>query len=461
MDSVTTSAARKQSLVSDIAWITLLVVISGLVILHSARPSVALHQVALPAPEDTTLEALRPPPTSLQLLAAQIAALDAVGDAIQGAIDACPEVPWGKFGLADVEIERSKIRLDNGRGRYVVDLEDGRTAILSLDPRTQQRLETAMRRATEPGEATVVLDPKTGRVLALADDGDAENGIGLSRRSYAWSASIFKVITAASLFENSQVRPNTQTCFHGGSDGLTEELLRENAELDTLCVSFQRAMALSANVVFGRHADRYLNPESLTKTAERFAFNAQIPFEMPVESSLIQLPTERLEFAQAAAGFRHSRMSPLHGALIQGAIANDGIMMVPTMVERIVDAHGETLWEHTPMVWREVVSPAQATLLREVQATTCINGTARADFASRPGWPSTIQVWGKTGTLLNRRLDGSLPTNPLTYRWFTGIARRGEREVAVSSLVVQNPSWQIRGAYLASEGVLGALPPTP
>lgn len=461
MNTDSSSSARRFGLFGDAALAAVLLLVSGLVVLHGARSSDAALRIELPAPAHATLESLRPPPTALQQLSAHIAALDAIGQAIDQAIDACPEVPWGKFGLADVEIQRSMIRFDSGRDRYVADLADGRTAILSFDPAIQRRVLTAMRRANEPGEATVVLDPKTGRVLALADDGNEDFGRDLARRSYAWSASIFKVITAAALFEHSDVRPTTQTCFHGGGDGFTDELLRDNPTLDTLCVSFQRAMALSANVVFGRHADRKLNAEKLTRTGERFAFNAQIPFEMPVESSLLQIPEERLEFARAAAGFRHSRMSPLHGALIQAAIANDGVMMVPTMVESIVDKSGAVVWNHSPVVWREAVTPAQAALLREVQATTCTNGTARADFSARPGWPAAIQVWGKTGTLLNRRLDGSLPTNPLTYRWFTGIARRGEREIVVSSLVVQNPSWEIRGAYLASEAVLSGLPPTP
>lgn len=452
------SAAR---LSGDIALILLIVSVSALVLLHGARPTQAGEAVALPAPSDTSLDALRPPPTALQLLSAQIAALDAIGDAIDAGIAACPEVPWGQFGLADVEIRPGSVRFDEDRGRYISEVGDGRIAVLTLDPGIQRRVQAAMRRANEPGEATVVMDPKTGQVLAIADDGDEEMGRGLARRSYAWAASIFKVITAASLFEHSGVTPRTQTCYSGGGDGFNEDSLRDDAARDSLCISFERAMGLSANVVFGKLADRHLSPERLLRTAEDFAFNAQIPFEMPVEPSRIKLPSERVDFAMAAAGFRHSRLSPLHGALIQAAIANDGIMMVPTMVERVEDAHGKVLWTHTPVVWREVTTPARAQQLRDVQASTCTTGTARADFNARPGWPAAIRVWGKTGTLLNRRLDGTLPTQAFTYRWFTGIAQRAERELVVSSLVVQNPTWEIRGTYLASEAVLGGLPASP
>lgn len=445
----------------DIALIFLIFSVTVLVLLHGARPSQAGESVALPAPAGASLDALRAPPTTLQLLSAQIAALDAVGDAIEAGIEACPEVPWGQFGLADVEIRPGSVRFDEARGRYISEVGDGRIAVLTLEPSIQRRIQSAMNRANEPGEATVVMDPKTGQVLAIADDGDEEMGSGLARRSYAWAASIFKVITAASLFEHSGVTPRTQTCYSGGSDGFSEDSLRDDAARDSLCVSFERAMGLSANVVFGKLADRHLDPEKLLRTAEDFAFNAQIPFEMPVEASHIKLPSERLDFAMAAAGFRHSKLSPLHGALIQAAIANDGVMMVPTMVERVEDAEGKVLWTHTPVVWRTVATPERAQQLREVQASTCTTGTARVDFSGRPGWPSSLRVWGKTGTLLNRRLDGSLPAQAYTYRWFTGIAQRAERELVVSSLVVQNPTWEIRGTYLASEAVLGGLPASP
>jgi len=434
-------------------------IFTALVLLHGLRATSDAPTLLLPAPQGATLAALRPPPSKLQILAAQSAAFDGIGKGLEAAIAAVPEVPWGQFGLSNAEIISSKIEYDPSRDRYIQKLADGRTAILSLEPKIQRRIVRAMNNATEPGEAAVVIDPSTGRVLAMADDGNEEHGQGLSRRAFAWAASTFKLITAASLFEHSSITPASESCIHGGGQSVQEELLADNRELDTLCMSFQRAMALSANVVFARYADRRLTPEQLTETAERFGFNSKIPFEMPVEISRFKAPSERLEFARAAAGFQHSRMSPLHGAMIEAAIANEGRMMLPTMVESIVDAEGNIVWEHTPIEWRVVLSAAQAERMREVQATTCTTGTARTEFLHRPGWPSSVQMWGKTGTLLNRRADGTTPSDPRMYKWFTGIARKDDQEIAVTSLVVQHPSWQISGSYLASEAVLGMFSP--
>lgn len=449
---------RKQRLFAEGLIALGLVTVAGAALAKRVIPTASAPAHAIPAPANVSIDQLRPPPSPLQIVAAKMAATRSVEAAFVAAVASVPEVPWGQWGLAKAQIRPEAIRYDAGRDRYVAALDGGRTAILTWEPRIQRRLQDTVRRSSEPGEASVVLDPSTGRVLAMVSDGPEPTGNQLARRAYAWSASTFKVITAAALFDAGKATPQTQVCYHGGGDGFTVDLLADNATLDTLCVSFTRAMGLSANVVFGKLADRHLRPKDLQNIAERFGFNHRIPFEMEVETSGFIAPDARLDFAMAAAGFRHSRQSPLHGAMIQGAIANNGVMMVPTMVARIEDAHGATLWEHTPVEWNRAVSPQVARLLRDVQSTTATTGTARNDFGSRPGWPATITTWGKTGTLLNRNLDGTMAATPLMYQWFTGIAQRGEREVAVSSLVVQNIAWEIRGTYLASEATLAALP---
>lgn len=408
-------------------------------------------------PPRVSLAQMAPPPTIFARLAALRSATEAVDAAIVAGIEAGPEVPWGDHGLSNVAITREDIVFDEGLGRYVVALEEGARAILTFDPAIQQRLQSAVARVDEPAEAAVAVEPSTGRVLALVDDqSDSALPPGLATRSYAWAASTFKVITAAALLEHSEVNADTVTCYHGGGSGFTEDLLEENAALDTNCLSLTRAMAYSANVIFGRLADQNLSAETLTATGQRFAFNSVIPFEMEVDVSRLRLvDDDRLAFAMSAAGFMRSQMSPLHGALIQAAIANDGVMMVPTMVERIEDAAGDVVYEHFPVEWRRVASPEHAQQLRELQSDTCTSGTARAQFAQRPGWPADLSAYGKTGTLANRRLDNTIPEDVRLYSWFTGVVERGENEVAVSGLVVQGPQWYIKGAYLASEAALG------
>jgi len=395
----------------------------------------------------------------LEVRAAQIEAHASVRRSMNLALEQVPVVPWNEHGLARVLIAPEAIRFDEARGRYVADLSGDGLAVLTLDPSVQRHLAEVLAAHPEPAEGVAVVDPESGRVLALADDADAnEFSSGLARSATAYAASTFKVVTGAALLAEGVATPNTEVCFHGGSSGFELSDLTPDPEADQQCLSLRAAMAWSANLVFARLADRQLDPERLESYAEAFGFNTRIPFEMPLDRSLASIPRDRLGFTRAAAGFHNTWMSPLHGALIQAAIANGGVMMVPTIVDWVEDAAGERSYVHTPTPWRRPIDSAVADALEEVMSETCRRGTARSDFHLREGWPTTIQAWGKTGTLSNRRPDADEDPDPYyVYRWFTGYARSSGRLAAVGALVVNTPRWHIKGTYLASEALLSAL----
>lgn len=414
-----------------------------------------VYTSAIPAPADTSPTDFEPEPSPVAVADAVFAAQTAVTAGDLAARRRVPEVPWNEHGLARVEITSDAIRFDEERDRYVADLADGRLAILTFDTGIQQTLEETVARYEEPGEAVVVIDPSTGAVLALVDDGADPIGAELSRHATAWAASTFKVVTGAALLEGGHVTPRSEECYTGGGSGFELGDLERRGS-DETCVTFTDAMARSANIVFGRLALEHLDVDTLIDVAERFGFNTNVPFEMPVERSVADRPDDDLEFARMAAGFRHTRMTPLHGALIQAAIANDGLMMVPTMVASIEDAEGNEVYRHRPFEWRRVLSPEITRQLVDTMSTTCTTGTARSYFGERDGWPGTVRAWGKTGTLSNRG-DDAADTYYL-YTWFTGFGATDDGErAAVSGLVANTPTWWIKGGFLASEALLAAL----
>src|SRR5690625_8030932 len=67
---------------------------TALVLLHGLRATSDAPTLLLQAPQGATLAALRPPPSKLQILAAQSAAFDGIGKGLEAAIAAVPEVPW-------------------------------------------------------------------------------------------------------------------------------------------------------------------------------------------------------------------------------------------------------------------------------------------------------------------------------------------------------------------------------
>lgn len=418
-----------------------------------------IYTSPLSAPSAVGPDDVVAPVSPLEIRATIGQARGAVAAGVIRAVEAVPEVPWDDNGLARVAIDLAQMRLDEGRDRYVVDLPDGRLAVLTLRPFVQRHIEEVVTSQSEPGEALAAIEPSTGRVVALVDDHSADEvGDGLSRRSYALAASTFKVITGAALLAEGVAEPETEVCFHGGSRGFDEDDLTPDEAADTQCLSLVDAMAWSANLVFARLADRHLSPDVLQSYADAFGFNARIPFEAAVERSVARIPTERLGFTRAAAGFHNTWMSPLHGAMVQAAIANGGVMMVPTLVETIEDADGTIVYEHQPTVWRQPITAETAELLTTVLSETARSGTARADFSNRSGWPPRVLVYGKTGTLSNRPPGATVDPDPYyIFRWFTGFARYHDDAVAVGALVVNTPRWHIKGTFLASEAVLTSL----
>ncbi len=142
------------------------------------------------------------------------------------AAPAAPELP----------IRIGEIAFDEASGRYVAPLGD-RRATLTLDPRLQDRLERALDTYRVPWGATVLIEPATGRILALAEHSRAEPGRrGLSLAALAPAASIFKLVTAAALLEQG-IQPDEEVCYHGGKRRLAPRLLADDPRRDHRCTT--------------------------------------------------------------------------------------------------------------------------------------------------------------------------------------------------------------------------------
>jgi len=332
-------------------------------------------------------------------------------------------------------------------GRLRAALPDGRVATLSLDFELQRKMERILRDYRVPWGALVATEPKTGRILALAEHsskGELETA-GLSLRPIAPAASVFKVVTAAALLE-AGVPSSREVCYHGGLRGLRPALL-EDSRRDYRCVTLADALGKSANVPFAKLAQRNLEPLALRDMAERFFFDRPIVLEgVEVVPSPLQMPAEPFEFARTAAGFHQGvRLTPLHGALLAATVANDGNLVPPHLVDAIDDMPvGDAAPQH-------VLDPAVARELGLMMEHTVKDGTARAAFRERRGEALPgVRVAGKTGSLFERDpfRDAS---------WFVGFAPMEKPEIAVSAVVVNEEIWHIRAPYVAREALRSYL----
>jgi len=316
-----------------------------------------------------------------------------------------------------------------------------------------------------PEAGAVLLDVKTGHVLVYASHVNKGEPFDVNARAEAPAASVFKVVTGASLVENAELDAATEQCYHGGRSRVSARELEDDPERDKWCASLATAMGRSLNVVFGRLAKKHLSVEQLTETAGAFGFGMPVPFDVPNEASGIRLPEDPVEFARAAAGFWHTSLSPLAGAVLAQTVANEGVTLRPKIVQAVEDPTGEVLFEASsePTMVRRAIRPSTATQLTRMMVQTTLNGSARKTFFDRKGRPFLpgITVAGKTGTLTRHKENRH-------YTWFVGFAPAEAPEVAVAALAVNTPIWHIKGpdiardvlrAYFAKQGRKGVRRP--
>jgi cell division protein FtsI/penicillin-binding protein 2 len=189
-----------------------------------------------------------------------------------------------------------------------------------------------------------------------------------------------------------------------------------------------------------------------------------------MEPSEVEIPHDPLEFARAAAGFWHSSLSALHGALLAATIANHGEMPAARLIEKAVDAQGAPV-RLPKTASHRVLDRAVAEQVGKMMQLTTTMGTARRSFRDHQGRPTLpVEVAGKTGTLFyrGRPSDPSLPNaavlpegSQLGYSWFVGFAPVDQPKIAFAVLLGNPLPWQVRAHtvarqlisdYLATEG---------
>ena len=338
--------------------------------------------------------------------------------------------------------------------RMVQILDDGTRIGFTFDPEAQERTIEMLTRHEVPFGAVVALDPRTGAIKVYAEVANENPQLrGLVRKAIAPAASVFKIVTAAALLESGGVAPDEKVCHPGAHDVVTAAHLVDHPRRDKVCETLGEALAHSTNTVFAKLADRNLDQGSLFRAASAFGFGREIPFLYPVEVSPARIPFDRLERARTAAGFLHTRLTPLHGALIAASVANGGQMMLPRLVEYVQDAEGRSLVDlPPPAAWTRTVRAETARTLTAMMEGTVEDGTAAKAFADekRPANLRGLRIAGKTGSLSSKGEE------QFHFSWFVGYAPAERPTIAVAVLMVNRPAWRLK-AHTAARHVLSWL----
>ena len=357
-----------------------------------------------------------------------------------------------KFGKQDLPPLLSSLDLDGVPATHQYLLDSGGmsfTAEVPIDTRLQQYILSLLRRSLTHQAAVVVLKPKTGQILAMADykkvpEGESEN---LYLKADFPAASLFKIISAAAAIEARGFTPSKTVVFRGMKHTLYNSQLRQKEGRYSRKTSFRKAFAGSINPVFGKIGIYDLGRKFIEEYADRFLFNQEIPFDLPVEVSRILIPEDNFGLAEIASGFnKRTRISPVHASLITAAVANHGIIIEPWLVRRIKDESGTVLYRARFNRLARPIEEGTAKKLKVLMKETVLYGTCRKAFLPlrRKKRLKDIELGAKTGTINDSN-------DRYKYDWVTAYAlpKDESKGICVTILAIHGKKLGIRAADMA------------
>jgi cell division protein FtsI (penicillin-binding protein 3) len=279
----------------------------------------------------------------------------------------------------------------------------GADVVLTLDRALQDIAQRGLAEARrETGAASgevVILDPRTGELLAVAASGGGGAGGASALTGTFEPGSTAKVFAAAALLEAGLVGEDEWVDGERGNWSLGYRVIRDVHPIPR--VTLADAIRHSSNIGIAKFIER-LTPEQQFVMLRAFGFGTLTGVESPSESpGRLRLPREwtRPSRHSLAIGYELA-VTPLQLALAYGAIANDGVLQQPSLVLEIREPDGSVRARHQPRAVRRVISREVARTLRGWLAETVTLGSASG------GALAHFPVAGKTGTA-RRVVEGS------------------------------------------------------
>ncbi len=304
----------------------------------------------------------------------------------------------------------------------------------SFDREYQRWVERRLRRSMALGGVVAALDPRSGRILALATyNEDPEKPEAFFWKAYP-AASLFKVVTAAAALESGILEPESILDYTGRNHTLYRRDLKQKTYPWSNRVTLRKAFAMSVNPVFGKIGIHALGAEALREFGAAFYFGQTLPTEVPFETSRLRVPGDSIGIAEISSGFnRQTLMTAIHAAWIGAIIVSDGAAPVPWVVESVLDEDGQERYRHEEEIPIRVLSPETAEEMRDLMEATIQLGTCRKSFRAsrRDSRLRSVVFGGKTGNINNK-------TDTIKYDWFLGYgrSRSGKHQLALSVMMV-------------------------
>jgi len=334
----------------------------------------------------------------------------------------------------------------------------GNKLYLTVDSRIQLVISKAL--GWEKG-AIVVLDPHTGEILGSVSQPtytpekvheqwwsyiDNKN-TPLKNRAFEGlyePGSIVKIVTSSAAIEKNLNMSSVFPLYCKGYTYIDNKIFYDNEKHKEIR-SLEEAFDTSCNVSYARLGIA-IGEDTLFEYDNRFGFNS-VPktINIPVaQGNSPKLGLTNYELAESATGLGDTfRLTPLNAALIVSAIANDGVIMSPYLVQKLTNIEGTVLEENKPVVYKNAINRQTAQFL----TTMMVNDVERGIGVKAR--VKGIKVAGKTGTSGSR--------NPNFHAWFICFFPAENPQIAMAILAENGGTGKDVAAPIAKKVIEGMM----
>ena len=292
-------------------------------------------------------------------------------------------------------------------GEFEIAPETGKDIVSNIDVFIQEVTTNALNKMMVQNQAqwgvAMVMEVKTGKIKAIANLGKISEGVYKEDLNYAITptepGSTFKLVTLLSALEDGKVNLNSTVDLEGGAWKVAGQTVwdseKHGKHQATVLESFEESsnvgMAKIAMAHYSNNVDAYY--KHLTKLRLDSLSGIDLIGERRPQ---ITKPGDKLygptTLPWMAFGYNIA-IAPIQTLVLYNAIANNGVMMKPYLVNAIQE-EGKVIKRFSPTVYNpQLVKPATVKALQTALEGVCINGTAKTLFKN-----SLYKVAGKTGT---------------------------------------------------------------
>lgn len=283
--------------------------------------------------------------------------------------------------------------------------QDGADVYTTLDTNIQAALEQAMAQVEEeyaPEKMTAIAaDPRTGEILAMSNRpsfnpnqyGEIENYLNYAVQDAVEPGSTLKMFTVAAAIEEG-VFQNERMFTSGRYEiDLNSDPVRDVNRDGWGEISYEEGFQRSSNVLVSKLVLEDLGIESFYSYLNDFGFAERTGIDLDQENTGSVEPGRRSDAARTSFG-QNSTVTPIQMIQAATAIANDGVMMKPYIINEVIDSTGKTMSKGESEVAGEPISAETAVHMREL-----LRGVVDGEYGTGKKYNiQGLDVAGKTGT---------------------------------------------------------------